>query len=88
MKSILIDRAIIIAGSQQQLAARINSHLVDDEQPVSQPRISQWLNGKEPIPTRMVVPLEKASKGEITAYQWLEEISQIKKCLKSQGERI
>lgn len=54
-----IEKAVRIAGGQAELARRCNT---------SQPRIWQCINRNQRIPADLVLPIEKATGGEVSRH--------------------
>jgi len=54
-----IEKAVRIAGGQAELARRCNT---------SQPRIWQCINRNQRIPADLVLPIEKATSGEVSRH--------------------
>lgn len=55
-----IERAVKIAGSQKKLAQMIG---------VSQPNVWSWLHNKKRVSPERVLPIVKATKGQVKAFQ-------------------
>lgn len=55
-----IQKAVQIAGSQAELARRCGT---------SQPRIWQCINRNLRIPADLVLPIERATDGEVTRFE-------------------
>ena len=55
-----IDQVVRLAGGQAELARRCNT---------SQPRIWQCINRNQRVPADLVIPFEKAVKGQVTRHQ-------------------
>jgi len=72
-----IQKAIKIAGTQKQLVDAINKHLPAGSNPVSQARVSGWLNGKENIPSRLLLPISKAVDFQVSVTDLLSEMDRL-----------
>ena len=55
-----IDQVVRLAGGQAELARRCNT---------SQPRIWQCINRNQRVPADLVIPFERAVKGQVTRHQ-------------------
>lgn len=63
-----INSAIEIVGSQQKLA---------DACEVSQPTVWAWLHGKKKASAKNAIRIEKATSGEIQAYQIRPDLPEV-----------
>lgn len=61
----LIDKAVKICGSQTALANIVG---------VKQQYVWNWLNKNKSVPAEYVIPIEKATKGEITRHELRPDI--------------
>lgn len=60
-----IERAVAIAGTQAALAIALG---------LSAPTVNEWVTGKRPIPAVQCRPIERVTKGQVTAEQLRPDI--------------
>ena len=84
MKTNHINKIVKIAGSQESLARKINQFIPINIKPVSQKRVSDWVNGKFDIPPKYIRAIEKAVDGEVTRYQLAPDVFGEDPALKSE----
>ena len=65
MKNLNIEKAILIIGTQKKMGEAIG---------VSQAAVQKWLHGLNPVSPKFVLPIEKATKGQITRHELRPDI--------------
>lgn len=66
-----LNRAIEIAGSQQELARRVSSL---SPEPIGQPAISNWVKRLQRVPAERVIAVEKAVEGAVKRHELRPDI--------------
>jgi len=69
-----IERAVKIAGSQKKLAQMVG---------VSQPNVWSWLHDKKRVSPERVLPIVKATEGQVKAYQLRPDLPELFPCPKN-----
>lgn len=71
MTNPIVQKAIEVCGSQRKLAAALEK--VTGE-PVSQQRISNWLNRDNRLPPEFAIPVEEVTGGAVRRSEWSPDV--------------